>query len=300
MDLNQLVDLDALLREGSVAGAAQRLHISAPAMSRRLARLRDALGDPLFVLAGRRLEPTPRAIELGQRVHALVDDIRGVLVPPVTDLAQVDRTLTLRANDGFLGAWAARLAERAASQAPGVTLRFLPRAAKDMEALRRGEVDLDLGVLNAPAPEIHSQVLMKTSFVAVVRQDHPLARKRRLAPADLAQWPHVSASRRGRLCGPIDTALKGLGLKRRIVVVVPGFQSALAMAASSELIAAVPRVVVPWNLPPGSVKVFELPFATPEVDISMSWHPRQHADAVHRWLRELVKSTTASFDGRRL
>jgi DNA-binding transcriptional LysR family regulator len=81
--------------------------------------------------------------------------------------------------------------------------------------------------------------------------------------------------------------------------VVPGFQSALAIAASSDLIAAAPRVLVPWNTAPGSVKVFELPFETPEVDVSMSWHPRQHADPVHRWLREQVKATVAGVAPRR-
>jgi DNA-binding transcriptional LysR family regulator len=299
MDLNQLVDLDALLREGSVTGAAQRLHISAPAMSRRLARLREALGDPLFVLAGRRLEPTQRAIELASRVHALIDDVRGLLAPPVADLGRVSRTLSLRVNDGFLSGWAARLIERVGREAPGVTLRFMPRADKNMEALRRGEVDLDLGVLDAPVPEIHTRSLLKTRFVAVVRRDHPLARRRRLSPADLAQWPHVSASRRGRMCGPIDGAMKSLGLRRSVAVVVPGFQSALQMAASSDLIAAVPQAIVRWHVPAEGLKAFELPFETPEVEVSMSWHPRQHADAVHRWLREQVLATTVAQAPRR-
>ncbi len=86
IDLNLLVDLDVLLREGSVTGAAKRLNVSAPAMSRRLGHLRSALQDPLFVQAGRKLVPTERALALKARAGATVEDIRALLAPVAIDL----------------------------------------------------------------------------------------------------------------------------------------------------------------------------------------------------------------------
>lgn len=292
VNLNQLEDLEALLAEGSVTGAAQRLHLSAPAMSRRLAHLRHTFGDPLFVLAGRQLVPTERALALRERIQAVLTDARGIVVPPLVDFNTLERTLTIRANDGFIGAWAARLAARIAVDAPRVTLHFMPRVDKGMEALRSGEVDLDLGVLDAPAPEIHSQSLFKTVFVMAVRSDHPLAKKRRIDVTQFVRWPHVLASRRGHAQGSIDVALRALGLRRHVAVVVPGFQAALAMAISSDLIAAVPQTVVRWSTERDRLRAFPLPVDTPPVDIAISWHPRYHADPVHRWLREHVKATT--------
>src|SRR5471030_2993990 len=101
VDLNLLLALDALLAEGSVTGAAQRLGLTPSAMSRTLARLRSATGDPLLVRAGRGLVPTPRATELRDRVHQLTRDVVTVLSPRAghLDVASLERTLTIRAGE---------------------------------------------------------------------------------------------------------------------------------------------------------------------------------------------------------
>src|ERR1700744_1770195 len=111
VDLNLLTALDALLAEGSVAGAARRLALSASAMSRTLARLRAATGDPLLVRAGRGLVPTPRAIELRDRVHELNREVRDVLTPRAgrLDVSVLERTFTLRAGEGFVERFCAPL-----------------------------------------------------------------------------------------------------------------------------------------------------------------------------------------------
>src|SRR3954467_11137178 len=101
-DLNLLVALDVLLAEGSVARAARRLRLSPSAMSRTLARLRETTGDPLLVRAGRGLVPTPRALELSERVGRLVQDGKAALGPAEKlDLKRLVRTFTLRTSDGF-------------------------------------------------------------------------------------------------------------------------------------------------------------------------------------------------------
>src|SRR5215212_5553641 len=127
-DFNLLVTLDVLLAEGSVARAAHRLQLSPSAMSRALARLRETTGDPLLVRAGRGLVPSPRAIELRERVGELVHDAEAVLRPAGTlRLAQLDRAFTLRTSEGFVESFGARLLARVARDAPRVRLRFVPK-----------------------------------------------------------------------------------------------------------------------------------------------------------------------------
>ena len=296
LDLNHLIDLDALLREGSVAGAARRLNLSAPAMSRRLAHLRHALGDPLFVQAGRGLVPTQRALDLHDRVRAVIEDVRGILAPPTVTLAEVQRTFTIRTSDGFVGLWAATLSARIMAQAPGVTLRFVPRPEKSMEALRSGEVDLDLGVLEGHAPEIKTQTLLNTQFMGVVRVGHPVCTDPVVDVPAFIAWPHVNASRRGLVSSPIDEALARMGAQRRVAMVVPSFQAALAMVMNSDFIAAIPEPFARWSAHAADLHMFALPVQTPAARIALSWHPRHDAEPLHRWLREHVRETTAQVD----
>src|SRR3954464_5718983 len=112
-DLNLLITLDVLLTEGSVAHAAKRLQLSPSAMSRTLARLRETTGDPLLVRAGRGLVPTPRAMELRERVGSIVQDAEAALRPDKgLDLSRLDRTFTLRTNESFVEEFAPRLVAR--------------------------------------------------------------------------------------------------------------------------------------------------------------------------------------------
>ncbi|MGH6638757.1 MAG: LysR family transcriptional regulator [Polaromonas sp.] len=293
LDFNLLLDLDALLREGSVVGAARHLHLSAPAMSRRLTRLREAIGDPLFVPAGRGLVPTQRALALRQRVQAAIEEVRGVFTPEDVDFSRLQRTFTVRANDGFLGAWATRLASAMAAEAPGVSLHFIPRADKTIEPLRNGVIDLDIGVPGPAEPEVYNEPLFEASFVGVVRDKHPLVSNRtdkKVSAEDFVAWPHITTSRRGRATGRIDAALKELGLRRRVLIVAPGFQAALVMAATSDLVATVPEPFVRWAMAHHRLHIFQLPVTTPGVEVSQSWHTRHHADPVHRWLRGHVRA----------
>ena len=147
-DLNLLVTLDVLLAEGSVARAAQRLRLSPSAMSRALARLRETTGDPLLVRAGRGLVPTPRALELRERVGQLVQDGEAVLRPAEKlNLKQLVRTFTLRTSEGFVENFGPDLIARVGEEAPGVRLRFVQKPDKDSAPLRDGTVDLETGVV---------------------------------------------------------------------------------------------------------------------------------------------------------
>ena len=292
-DLNLLVTLDALLAEGSVAGAARRLRLSPSAMSRALARLRETTGDPLLVRAGRGLVPTPRALGLRECVSQLVQDGRAVLRPAEKlKLNQLVRTFTLRTSEGFVENFVPGLIARVGEEAPGVRLRFVQKPDKESASLREGAVDLETGVVEATtAPELRAQALFRDRLIGVVRMGHPLG-KGRITPARYAAGRHIVVSRQGHDREAIDEALDALGLKREIVTIVSGFATAVALARGSDLIASVPERHT-GNLRAG-MHSFPLPVTVAAFTVSLLWHPRLEADQAHRWLRGCVRETCAA------
>jgi DNA-binding transcriptional LysR family regulator len=291
-DLNLLVTLDVLLKEGSVARAAQRLRLSPSAMSRALERLRKTTGDPLLVRAGRGLVPTRRALELREQVGQLVQDAEAALRPVQTlDLRQLARTFTLRTSEGFVENFGPHLIARVSEEAPGVRLRFVQKTNKDSTPLRDGIVDLETGVVGkTTGPEVRARALFRDRFIGVVRMGHSLS-EGEITPARYATGRHIFISRRGLDKGPIDEALKPFGLERDIVTTVGGFSTALALARDSDLIASVPERHT-GKLRAG-MHSFPLPVSLPEITVSLLWHPRMDADPAHRWLRRCVRDACA-------
>ncbi len=292
-DFNLLITLDAVLSEGSVARAARRLRLSPSAMSRALARLRETTGDPLLVRAGRGLVPTPRALELRERVSQLVQDGEAVLRPAeLMNLTQLVRTFTLRTREGFVENFGAELIARVGEEAPGVRLCFVLKPDKESASLRDGTVDLETGVVDgAMGPEVRAQALFRDRFIGVVRIGHPLG-EGDMTPTRYAAGRHISVSRRGLAKGPIDEQLSALGLAREVVTIVGSFSTALALARASDLIATVPERHT-GNLRTG-MHSFLLPVSLPEFTVSLLWHPRLQADPAHRWLRECVRDVCAA------
>ena len=291
-DLNLLITLDALLAEGSVARAAQRLQLSPSAMSRALARLRKTTGDPLLVRAGRNLVPTPRAIELRERVSQLVQDAQAVLQPvEQLDLKRLVRTFTLRSSDGFVESFGPQILTRIRTEAPGVRLYFVQKLDKESAALSDASVDLETGVVtDMTNPQLHARTLFEDRFVGVVRTGHLLS-EGPVTAAAYGAGEHILVSRRGLSKGLLDNAFESQGIERKIVTIVSGFSAALALARSCDLIATVPeRHTTPLR---AGLHSFPLPASTPVIRISMLWHPRMDADPAHRWLRGCVREVCA-------
>ena len=171
-------------------------------------------------------------------------------------------------------------------------LCFVQKPDKDSSSLRDGTVDLETGVVGkTTAPELRVQALFRDQFIGAVRMGHPLSQGE-ITPARYAAGGHICVSRRGLDRGPIDEALTPSGLERKIVAIVGGFSTALALARASDLIASVPERHT-GNLRNGMYS-FPLPIATREVTISLLWHPRQDADPALRWLRRHVRDICAA------
>lgn len=294
LDLNLLAALDVLLDEGSVVGAARRLGLSPSAMSRTLARLRAATGDPLLVRAGRGFVPTPRAAKLRSQVHALTLDAKAILSPQDCDLdlSTLDATFVLRTSQVFVELFSAALVAAVTEAAPRACLRFALKPDKDVRPLREGQIDLEIGVMGTSAPEVRTQSIFRDRYVCVTRAGHALATSV-VTPEQYAACGHVVVSRKEDFVGPIDKALDAFGLKRTVACVVPGHADAMRIARQSDLIASVPNLCLAIARETAKplahdLVCFDLPVQTPEVMISAMWHPRAHADTAHRWLRETV------------
>lgn len=289
-DLNLLVALNVLLEEGSVVGAARRMHLSAPAMSRTLARIREAVGDPIMVRAGRNLVPTPRALELREQVKTLVEHATELFNARETlDLRNLERCFVLRSNNVLVGGFSARMLAALDAEAPRCTLRMAPEADFDDEALRQNRIDLYIGASSALEPEIRTQTLFTTNFVGLARRDHPIFDEE-ITPARFAAYPQISVSRRGRAQGPIDDALGELGLRRDIRLITPTFHSSIFALLETDLLLPIAEHSL-WRLNRLglALRQFAIPLPLKSVVVIQAWHPRFDNDPAHRWLRQTVK-----------
>ncbi|GAB1327972.1 LysR family transcriptional regulator [Streptomyces sennicomposti] len=298
IDLNLLLALDVLLEEQSVQGAARRLHLSEPAMSRTLGRIRKALGDPVLVRAGRRMVPTPHALAVRAEVSAVVERARALFTPGRdADLRTVTRTFSVLCHDAVPASCGAALFARAAREAPGIRIRFLGESHVDAPFLRQGTADLEVGVIDSTSPEVRTEHLYEDRMVGVVRAGHPLLTGE-MTPERYAAAEHLSVSRRGRLHGPVDTALAGIGLTRRVVGAVGTFPAALFVLRECDLVG----LITAWGLPLAAalgLVTFDVPLELPVLGMGLAWHPRHDADPAHAWLRQCFRETLAQWSRSR-
>ncbi|MFI5957385.1 LysR family transcriptional regulator [Cryptosporangium sp. NPDC051539] len=294
LDLNLLTALDALLEECSVAGAAQRLRLSAPATSRTLGRIRRATGDQILVRTGRTMTPTPHALAIQGEVHDIVQRARAALEPGRdVDLTTLDRVFTIRGHDAVTTAIGPRLLASVQESAPLVSVRLLAEASTDTNELRHGQVDLEVGSSEPELPEVRAQLLGRDDLVIAMRPGHPLAGKR-MTRKKFAAAEHVIVSRRGRLTDPVDESLTGLGLQRRVVASAPTSTAALYFVSHSDLVVAVPEHMCGPTITSLGLQTRPMPVDTPSVPLYLAWHQRYDNDKAHAWFRARVR---AAFEG---
>ncbi|MGW3137979.1 LysR family transcriptional regulator [Streptomyces sp. NPDC001139] len=294
LDLNLLTALDALLEEGSVAGAAARLHVTAPAMSRSLGRIRRTTGDQILVRTGRTMTPTPYAIAVREQVHELLQQVQGVLAPSrELDLATLERTFTLRWHDSLVALSGPALLAAVRAQAPGVRLRFVAESSVDTPELRRGEVDLEANANRPSAADVRAENVGESHIVVVARKGHPLTRVKAVTAKRYAAAEHVTVSRRGNLGNALDDALARLGLTRQVVATAPSEAAAFQFARGSDLLVSVPEVTTRSAVADLGLVVLPLPFELPSAPVYLSWHQRYDTDHAHAWLRGLARTALA-------
>jgi DNA-binding transcriptional LysR family regulator len=282
-DANLLLALDALFQAGSVTGAARRMNVSPPAMSHTLSRLRLAVGDPLFVRAGNRLVPTPRAVALRERVSRVAAEIGSLLQPDQPlDLATLERTFVIRASDALIVTGGHALDALVRKEAPGVALHLVGVLLAETR-----EAELDIGVQYGIAPDLRIQTLFHEEMVPVVRKDHPLA-KRRVPWAGLAALEHIAvASQRAKL--EELTKPKRTRHWRPPSRIVPSFLAAAALVRSSDAYTVIPNRLASTLLDAFGLCRLSVTGPVTKVAIAQAWSPRFDNDAGHSWLRGVVR-----------
>ena len=287
VDLNLLVALEALLREGSVTKAGRSVGLSTPAMSHALARLRTQLEDPLLVRAGRGMVLTPRAVELRPRLQALLAEVGTVLSPArVFEPARLERTFRIHATDHVLTVLGTALDRLASREAPGVTLQFLPNSPDDGALLREGSIDLAVGVYVDLPPELRTRKLFTDRFVCVVREGHPTV-GRKLTLEQYLALEHLQIAPRGKPGGYLDTLLAVRNQRRRVARAVPYFLAGLQWVAESDYVLTISERVAKAVAPRLKLKLLPPPLPLEPYTLTLLWHPREDADPAHRWLRDL-------------
>lgn len=287
-DLNLLRVLDALFLEQSVGRAAARLRLSQPATSNALARLRDALGDPLFVRGRTGMVPTPRALQLRAPLTLALRQLQEALAPPAPFSPEAAKqTFVIAASDHAQLIVLPQLMTRLA-QHPGLKLRVVP-LQRDFPGpeLESGELDLVIGVFDlAPgdrAPRgLKRQVLVRERFVLAARKGHPaLKHPERL---DLS-LPQLHVSPRGGTESGFERKTR---LRRNVVLFMPHYLVAPWVLAGTDLLAALPERVARRFAEVFSLQLAPVMVPHEPLRVQQMWHPYRHEQPAHRWLREEV------------
>lgn len=299
MDLNLLLVLDAVLAERSVARAARRLHVTPPAISNALARLRGVLGDPIVTRSGRGIVPTPRALQLAPAIARALRQIDEALHGDAFDPATAQVQLTLAIADAGQLARLPRLAALVTATLPHARLRVVNvDTMVALGGLAGTEVDVAVGVSD-PGPGIHRMPIYEERSVVVARQGHPRlgerASKRALA-AERYVEVHVAFGKPSRV---VERAFAQVGIERDIAIVVPTFTAAAAVVASTDLVATIPASVVDVLGPALGLRAVGSPLRTPPLPMHMSWHQRTHGDPALVLFRDLVQRAASAGQPRR-
>jgi DNA-binding transcriptional LysR family regulator len=291
IDLNLLPIFEAIYLERSLTRASEALHVSQPALSNALVRLRRAFGDPLFVRAQRGMAPTPEAERLIGPVREAMGRLRGGLDRGRGfDPESSERAFNVAAGEVAASALAPALATRLLRSAPRVRFFFhqVDRAAVAGE-LASGRLDLAIGI-PLSQPELESAPLLEDPYVCVLRKYHPAARKR-LTIEKLLELSHVAVSSRRRGRTPADLALHRLGHRLRPVLRFPHYAPAFHTVAATDCALIAPASIARIH---DDVVVRPLPFEAAKLALCLYWRRDANEDPACMWAREMLIGGAAS------
>ncbi|WIG94908.1 LysR family transcriptional regulator [Myxococcus sp. SDU36] len=299
IDLNLLVVLDAVLTERSVARAARRLHVTPSAISNALARLRVALGDPLFARSGRGIVPTPRAVALAPALTRALRDLEHAVHGAAFDPATTTREFSLAIADSGQMVRLPRIATLLAAEMPRARLRVMGiDTFLTGGGLASTEVDVAIAV-GEKSPGLHLEPLYRERTVLVARRNHPQAGER-VSRSALASLRHVEVQvAPGKGYRALPGAYARLGIARDVALVVPNFSAAAAVVAETNLVATLPASLLSRLGPRLGLRGVQSPVPSLTLTINLCWHERTHADPAMRSFRDLIRRAGAAPRPRR-
>lgn len=297
-DLNLLVAFEALMTEGQVTRAARRLHITQPALSGALARLRVVFDDQLFVKDGKSMRPTLRARELDAPIREALEKVRQAIGRPSFRPETSAVTVRIATSDDLELTLISKVLKRLRTAAPDIKLAIRRvNGVFELPTLELASGALDMAV--GPFPQsahqpsglsgvIVSAPLYVDQLVCVARDQHPTI-KRTLSPAQFLEASHVVVYYPPGGMGIVDQLLvqRG-GQRRKVAMEVPHFMTAVFAAGQTDLLASVNSRVAEHLRRAAGVRVLKFPFESPRMSYGLYWHGRQTADPAHAWLRQVI------------
>ena len=288
LDINLLVTLETLLVEQNVTRTAERLHLSQPAVSAQLNRLRELFDDPLLIPVQRGMTPTAKAIELLDPLRLALDQVRATVAGHRHfDPIKARLTVAIACTDYLQKTVVQPLAVALRKQAPGVRIALRHLDPPELEAqMASGEVDLALITPEHGPVSLRSRHLYDERYVLIGRHRHPGLRLG-LSVEQFARLDHIVVSLRGGdFTTPVDDGLAALGYKRNVALSAASFLLVPEIVANSDFIALVPERLVHDRSE--ALTVVECPFPVPGFTVSMLWHERNHGHSGQRWVREVI------------
>ncbi|MES2911465.1 MAG: LysR family transcriptional regulator [Pseudomonadota bacterium] len=296
LDLNLLQVFDALMRTRSVTLAGEKIGLSQSATSNSLQRLRDALGDPLFIRTPKGMEPSPLAMELEIPIRNTLDQLRDTLQRTrVFEPATATRTFRLLLSDIAQQQHMPLMVSEMRRQAPRVTLETVALPLREAkQAMVDGELDLAMGFLPDLGADFHRQSLFAETWTCVVSKDHPtigetLTEAQYIAASHIAYHPAVSIH--SVLDQLLVAQFSSKGIKRKIGLSVPYWIGLASTIAACDLILTAPVGPALSMTQLANVRIVPLPFELPQIDLCMQWHTRMHRDPANQWFRNLCATT---------
>lgn len=289
VDLNLLVVFDTIYAEGSITRASERLNLSQPAVSHALARLRQLIGDPLFLRHGRDMAPTPVARRMAEPVRRSLRELEATLAATGGfEPARAVRRFTIGIRDVREGIILPGLMGRIARDAPGIDIAVIRAGRRDLgAALAAGTLDLAVDVPLPLPTEIRRQTIGSESLAVIARRRHPRVGKDLDLAAYLAEQ-HVAVSQRRRGQTAEDFELGRLDFGRRVRLRCQSYFAACQVVAETDLILTMPeRHAVLLNRRFGN-QVLGFPVDVQPYDVCLYWHVRADADPANAWLRSQV------------
>lgn len=289
VDLNLLIVFERLLAERHVGRAAKRLHLTQSAVSHALGRLRTMFHDPLFVRHPKGIEPTSRALAFAPVIADILARANSLLASSAGFDPTQPRTYTIGGTDLGVFTVLVPLIKRLRATAPSVDLRVRSLdGTRVVAAFDRQEIDCALMPFAEAPARIASEPAIKESFVGIARRGHPAFKRKRISVASWAALPHLLVSPRGEDAGEADEHLAKLGLKRRIVTVVPHFLAAPLIVANSDLVTLTTERVAHHFAEELDLTVFEPPVPMSGFTIDLLGSVARRMDPALRWLRDQV------------
>jgi DNA-binding transcriptional LysR family regulator len=276
--------------EQNVTKAAVRLHLSQPAVSAQLNRLRHEFDDLLLIPAQRGMTPTAKAIELLDPLRQALDQVRATVATHRNfDPAKAKLTVTIACTDYLQAAVVKPLVVELRTRAPGVRVALRNLDMPQLEAqMARGDVDLVLMTPQVAPPGLRTRHLFDERYVLIGRRKHPRLRDG-ITVEEFSKLEHVIVSLGGgSFVTPVDSALAALGYRRNAVLSAASFLFVPEIVSGSDFVALVPERLVRDRA--DKLKVMDCPFPVEGFAVGMVWHERSHGHSGQRWIREAIAS----------